>query len=81
MEYLKFLYKPPPSLEINLSTKEHNKFKYVTKDNKIKEYPTFYDKISKMASREAAVPKEIGRKQCRMNRNERRTETERTLEG
>ena len=43
MEYLKFLYKPPPSLEINLPTKGHNKFKYVTKDNKIKEYPTFYD--------------------------------------
>ena len=43
MEYLKFLYKSPPSLEINLTSKGHNPFKYITKDNKIKEYPTFYD--------------------------------------
>ena len=43
MEYLKFLYSSPPSLEINLDPKKHNSFKYITKDNKIKEYITFYD--------------------------------------
>ena len=43
MEYFKFLYKSPPSLEINLTPQKHKLFKYITKDNKIKEYPTFYD--------------------------------------
>jgi len=43
MEYFKFLYKTQPSIEINLTSKKHNSFKHITKDNKIKEYPTFYD--------------------------------------
>ena len=43
MEYLKFLYSSPPSSVINIDPKKHKSYKYITKDNKIKEYITFYD--------------------------------------
>ena len=43
MEYLKFFYSSPPSIEINLKSNGHKSYKYITKDNKIIEYPTFYD--------------------------------------
>ena len=43
MEYFKFLYSSPPSLKINLTSNGHKSYKYITKDNKINEYPTFYD--------------------------------------
>ena len=43
MEYFKFLYSSPPSLKINLTSNGHKTYKYITKDNEINEYPTFYD--------------------------------------
>ena len=43
MEYFKFLYKSQPSIEINLNSVNHNPFEYITKENKIIKYPTFYD--------------------------------------
>lgn len=46
MEYLnsiKSLYLTPPSIEIIVDENKHKKYKYVTKDNIIIEYPTFYD--------------------------------------
>ena len=43
MEYFKFLYKPQPSIEINLKSISHNPYEYITKENKIIKYPTFYD--------------------------------------
>ena len=43
MEYLKFFYSSPPWIEINLKSNGHKSYKYITKDNKIIEYPTFYD--------------------------------------
>ena len=43
MDYFKLLYSTPPSLEINLTSIGHHSFKHITKDNKINEYPTFYD--------------------------------------
>ena len=43
MEYFKFLYSSPPSLIINLTSNGHKSYKYITKENNINEYPTFYD--------------------------------------
>ena len=43
MEYFKFLYKSQPSIEINLNSVNHNPFEYITKENKIIKYPSFYD--------------------------------------
>ena len=39
MEYFKFLYSSPPSIKINLLSNNHKSYKYITKDNEIKEYP------------------------------------------
>ena len=43
MEYFKFLYSSSPSLKINLASNGHKPYKYISKDNNINEYPTFYD--------------------------------------
>ena len=43
MEYFKFLYSSPPSLQINLTSNGHKSYKYITKEKNINEYPTFYD--------------------------------------
>ena len=43
MEYFKFLYSSSPSIKIMLSSNNHKSYKYITKDNEIKEYPVFYD--------------------------------------
>ena len=43
MEYFKFLYSSSPSIKIILSPNNHKLYKYITKDNEIKEYPVFYD--------------------------------------
>ena len=44
MNFLKSLYTSSPSINIKLESNNHNYFKYITKENKILSYPTYYDK-------------------------------------
>ena len=44
MNYLKSFYTYSPSVSLKLVPNNHNKFKYITQDNKIISFPTYYDK-------------------------------------
>jgi vacuolar protein sorting-associated protein 26 len=43
MNYLKSFYSSPPSLSIKLNKNKHNFFQYISKENKIFLYPTYFD--------------------------------------
>ncbi len=44
MNYFKSFYTYSPSVSIKLEPNNHKKFKYITKDNIIQSFPTYYDK-------------------------------------
>ena len=44
MNYIKFFFSFSPSISIKLDKNNHNYFQYISKDNKILSYPTYYDK-------------------------------------
>ena len=44
MNYLKSFFSFSPSISIKLDKNNHNFFQYISKDNKILSYPTYYDK-------------------------------------
>ena len=43
MNYLKYLYSSPPTIAINLDKNNHTCFSYITDDNKLISYPTYFD--------------------------------------